>query len=158
MLELYLDTWDDLIPEIRKITDISVITLRSFSKIRFIDSNYGLIEFNAYRLAQQNHTDRTKESDMWNAHGHDYDHHSSSKSPEEIIYAFYVNIELDPYEVDVSQGDGTSKWQPISLTDELTENDAVLVYHPARLQRVAPNEWWFNTNPINAAIALISLK
>jgi hypothetical protein len=97
---------------------------------------------------------------MWNALGFDYDHDlmPSDRQPNEIIYAFLVDLKQDPYLVSVGNGEGAASFQVLDLTDHLSEHHGVIVYDPSKLFRAAPNEYWFLCAPLDAALLLFTLS
>jgi len=44
------------------------------------------------------------------------------------------------------------------LTKNLTENNGMIVYDPNHLKQAAPNEYWFKTIPLKAALLILRLE
>lgn len=96
-------------------------------------------------------TDRDEASDFWNATGFDHDHDLDpvGKAPQEIIYAYPVDLQHTPYKVHVG-----GEWTNLDLTEHLEDVDGILIYDASKLTRASNNEHWFNGDPCDALLAI----
>ena len=108
-------------------------------------------EVNRLDLVQRTGTDRDRNSPMWNAPDHDFDHDTENpaKLPSEIIYAYLAEITGDGYLVHYHP-DGHP--EHMDLTEGLSEHNGILIYDASKLERVSKNELWFRTSPIEALL------
>ena len=98
---------------------------------------------------------------VWNVENFDYEHDVNpvGKRPNELIYAFLVDLSGSSPRVAIADGKGGSAWRPIEeIVQGLSELDAMAVYDYRMLNRVSPNEYWFKSEPLDAALLLIIPK
>jgi hypothetical protein len=135
------------------------IAIRNFDLTTYdLDDDMKIIgEVNRLELVQRTGTDRDKNSPMWNAPGHDFDHDTKNlaKLPSDIIYAYIAEITEDGYLVHY-QPDGHPEC--MDLTESLSEHNGILIYDASKLERVSKNELWFCTSPIEALLMVFKLS
>jgi hypothetical protein len=158
-----LEDWDEfagsLHKELKVIGHCRMVALRNFelSTMQIDPHTMEIIgeDVDRLELAIRTGTDRSLDSPMWNAEGHDYRHDLCpvGKSPNEIIYAYSASIEGGTYKVHL-EGDEL-KWD---LTEGLTSGDGILVYDRAKLQQAAKNEYWFKAAPLDALLLVFTIK
>jgi hypothetical protein len=105
-------------------------------------------------LVRATGTDRDINSSFWNALGFDHEHdcHPQGKHPEEIIYAFTIDLSTTPYRVereDLPLG--------FDITEGLDCSEAIVIYDASKLRRVNENEYWFETTPLDAVLAVFTI-
>ena len=66
------------------------------------------------------------------------------------LHAYTLNLDKTPYEVLYGAHIG-------DVTCALSEADAIVVYGTSKLERVSPNEYWFKTPPVDAALLIFSV-
>lgn len=130
------------------------VLVRNFDRVTFnLDENDEIEgkEVNRLQIAIDTGTDRDRQSHFWNAEGHDYQHDRcpKGKNPEDIIYAYIVDAQANPYSVYV--GDEAEQFD---LTSELTDGNAILIYDATKLSRASKNEHWFTGNPKDALLMI----
>jgi hypothetical protein len=127
------------------------VTTRNFVRFSF-DSGH---QVDRLQVALATGTDRDATSEFWNwsadGHDHDHDRHPRGKRPEEIIYANTIDPDFTPYKVLYVQGVD-------DITEGLDEHQALLVYKTSELQRVALNEYWFKSTPMDAALLVFTVQ
>lgn len=142
--------------ELNSLGHIGQIAVRNFSLQTYdLDEDNGIIgPVDRLALVAETGTDRDIHSPVWNAIGHDYEHDKtpSGKSPSEILYAYVAEMKGDSYLVHY-QGEPEN----MDLTRSLTENDGILIYDATQLKRVAKNEHWFLTDPLDALLLVFTL-
>lgn len=155
MKRITLDDWSDfdevLRREIISLGHAGLITARNFSLVGFsVDGS----EVNRLSIALSTGTDRDVNSPFWNADGFDYRHDlkSTGKRGDEIIYGFTIDLSYTPYRV-------MHDYVPeiFDIVETLTEHDGLIIYDSKQLVRVAKNEYWFKSIPIDAAILIFTL-
>lgn len=99
-------------------------------------------------------TDRSPDSPFWNEPGFDHDHDGDprGKQADEIIYAFTLDLQAEPYLV-LHDANPTS----FDITEELSPYDGIVIYDHRGLVRVSKNEYWFNGKPLDAALLVFTL-
>jgi hypothetical protein len=160
MKEIELESWEEF-ERVLRYLQRDFVLVRSFQRVTFDNiESPDHVEVDSLAVARQTGTDRRENAHMWNATGFDHEHDRvpSGKKPNEIIYAFLVDLRQHPYLVSVADGSGGASFQVLDLTDDYTEHNAVLVYDPDMLERVSPNEYWFKVNPLTAALLLLTTK
>jgi hypothetical protein len=112
-------------------------------------------ETDRLQIVLQTGVDRDATSNFWNAPEHDYDHelNPAGKAPNDIIYAYRVDLSTTPYTVQI-----TETPEVLDLTDELYDQCGILIYNPSHLEHVAKNEHWFLGDPREALLAVFYLK
>lgn len=160
MKEIKLQAWNEFEAALRAETELNNVLVRNFALITFDDIFTDPIEIDTLAVVRSTGTDRRENASMWNAPGFDYDHElkPAGRKPNEIIYAFLVDLTQKPYLVSVGDGNGNASFQVLDLTDHLTEHDGIIVYDPDKLFRAAPNEYWFLFDPLEAALLLFTLS
>jgi hypothetical protein len=158
--EIKLKSWSHFEPTLRAEIKISTALVRNFARVTF--DNVGtehVVEIDSLAVVRATGTDRRENASMWNASGFDFDHDlmPSGRKPNEIVYAFLIDLKPKPYLVSVADGKGAASFKALDLTDYLTEHSAIIVYDPAHLHRAAPNEYWFLCDPLEAALLLFTL-
>lgn len=163
MKEIKLKSWSGFESALRDETKRSPLLVRNFARVTFDNvCTDDAVEVDNLEIVRRTGTDRRETSSMWNAPGFDFDHDlvPSGKKPHEIIYASLIDLKPKPYLVSAPDDDqGNSSFQVLDLTKGLTEHDAIIVYDYAsgRFDRVAPNEYWFRCDPLEAALFLFTL-
>ena len=152
-----VEDWSEFSDVVREtLTDIghqcSVIVVRNFDKVS-CDELFN--ETDRLAVAMSTGTDRDAGSTFWNATGHDYEHdeNPSGKSPDQIIYAYTIDVSTEPYSV--LHGDLP---EDFDIVERLDEYSAVLVYDSSGLDRKAKNEYWFNKDPRDALLIVLTLR
>ena len=152
MKQVHLESWDEfeasLRVEVAQLGRGDLVVARNFMKVTFSPEGE---EQDRHRVAIDTGTDRDPESNFWNADGFDHEHdlNPAGKSPNEIIYAFTLDLSKTPYIVrhaDVPEA--------FDITAELTEHDALIVYDASMLDRKSMNEYWFKGDPRDCALLL----
>lgn len=120
---------------------------------RHVDDRHALCCGGRFELALRTGTDRDASSQYWNTEGHDHEHDRDprGKRPDEIIYAFTLDLDRTSYKV-LSDADVED------VAEELGEEHAILVYKASELHRVSANESWFKTTPKDAALLIITVE
>lgn len=152
MKHVVLSDWSEFEDRLR--SELNAIDHRWWVTVR----NFGCIstgeggEVDRFELAQRTGTDRDASSLFWNAAGHDHEHdcHPCGKRPDEIIYAFTLDLDHTPYKV-LQDADVEN------VTEGLGEEHTILVYKTSELERVSANEYWFKTTPKNATLLIITI-
>lgn len=159
MIERKLGGWDQLDSVlVQEFRDRMLVT-RNFERVVF--HNIGTAdqkEFDNLGLVRKAGTDRTKISTFWNEPGFDYDHdkYPSGKLADEIIYARSIKIDKNGVTHDMRSDLAVPNWQWFDYGSQLEEElNALTLYDPSKLERMALNEYWFKGNPLDAAVALI---
>lgn len=136
--------------ELRTIGHHGLVTVRNFQLVTFTGGD----EVDRLAIVHSTGTDRDGDSAFWNATGfdHEHDRHPTGKLADEIIYAFTIDLSHSPYLV---HHDATP--EAIDITETLSEYDGVIVYDSQKLDRRAKNEYWFKTNPLDAALMIFAL-
>lgn len=153
MKHIHLANWSQfaqsLSVEVRILQVGDLVVVRNFAKVTFSQDDE---EQDRLQIAIETGTDRDTDSALWNVPGFDHEHDISNvgKAPNEIIYAFTIDLSQTPYLVrhDVERPEA------IDIAADLTEHDAILVYDPRMLERRTKNEYWFNSKPLDAALLL----
>jgi hypothetical protein len=114
------------------------------------------------KVALTTGSDRDKHSPFWNEWEHDFPHDARpvGKGPTEIIYAYTVDASEAPYKVRHFRADDLDSPTVISaddLTRALGEEHGILVYDRAKLKHVAPNEYWFEGDPLEALMMVFRI-
>ncbi|SFL42365.1 hypothetical protein SAMN03159423_1932 [Bradyrhizobium sp. NFR13] len=163
MKEIKLKSWTDFEAALRTETKRSPLLVRNFARVTFDNvCTDDAVEVDNLEVVRRTGTDRRETSSMWNAPGFDFDHdlEPSGKRPNDIIYAFLVDLRAKPYLVSAADDDqGNFSFQALDLTEGLTEHDALIVYAygSENFDRVATNEYWFRCDPLEAALFLFTL-
>jgi hypothetical protein len=161
--EIKLKSWSDFESALRAKTKRSPLLVRNFMRVTFDNvCTDDAVEVDNLEVVRRTGTDRRETSSMWNAPGLDFDHDlvPSGKKPNEIIYAFLIDLKPKPYLVSAPDDDqGNFSFQALDLTEGLTEHNAIVVYDYTldKFERVATNEYWFRCNPLEAARFLFTL-
>ena len=158
-----LDDWADfaksLIKEMAEIKHKGPLLIRNFElETCDIDEDMRPVgDVDRLDIVLQTGTDRDRNSLMWNAPGHDFEHdrEPSGQGPSDIIYAYMVELTDDGYKVHYTPG---VFLESMDLTDGLFDRHGILVYDPAKLYRAAKNEHWFRGDPKDALLAIFKLK
>jgi len=159
--EIALEDWSQFEDTIRRMLGHRELVIRNFHRITF--DHIGTkkqVEVDLLEVVRRTGTDRRSTAWMWNAPGfdHEHDQHCTGKKPNKIVYASWADFRLRPYKASRAQGNHQSTLEAYDLTEELTEFDAVIVYDPSRLKRVSPNEYWFVSGALDAALLLLTVK
>mgnify|MGYP001454224239 CR=1 FL=1 len=156
-----LEDWADFEAELRK----TLVTIKHTGKVlvRNFELTTAILgpkmehlgETDRLQVVLQTGVDRDATSPFWNAPEHDYDHdlYPAEKAPNEIIYAYRVDLSATPYTVQI-----TETPEVFDLTEGLDDQDGILIYNPAHLEHVAKNEHWFLGDPREALLAVFYLK
>jgi hypothetical protein len=134
---IVLEDWAELEPDLRR-----RLRQRSFTRMILFRN------FDASRLpiVLETGTDRDDGSPYWEEEKFDFcDAHPDAISPKTVIYAHRVNHHTDPFQV-LNLGDEYTNSED-DLTCGLRPDEAVLIYDPVGLDRVAFNEHWFTKDP-----------
>lgn len=125
------------------------IAVRNFERLGFERGE----EVDRLTRTLRSGTDRTKSSQFWNAEGHDWEHdrYPQGKRPDEIIYAFTLDLDYTPYKVLHSSG-------VTDVTHELGDEHAIVVYDLSKLTRQSENEYWFKGPAKDAALLVFTLE
>lgn len=152
MKQVHLKSWDgfesSLRVEVPQLAHGDFVVAREFMKVTFSpDGN----EQNRLQLAIDTGTDRDASSELWNVNSFDHEHdlNPAGKAPNEIIYAFTLDLSQTPYLVHHAEVP-----EAYDITDELTKHHALIVYDASMLDRKSMNEYWFKGDPRNAALIL----
>jgi hypothetical protein len=158
--EIKLKAWSEFESVLRAAIDIDTALVRNFALVTFDNIETDPVEIDSLAFVRTFGTDRRENAAMWNAPGFDYDHDliPSDRQPNQIIYAFLIDLKHKPYLVSVGDGHGGASFQVLDLSDRLSEHDGVIVYDPSKLFRAAPNEYWFLCDPLEAALLLFTLS
>lgn len=154
MKQVHLESWDEfeasLRTEVAQLGDGDFVVARNFMKVTFTPDGE---EQDRLQVAIDTGTDRDTESNFWNADGFDHEHdlNPAGKAPNEIIYAFTLDLSKTPYLV----VDAAAQ-KVFDITADLTEHDALIVYDASLLDRKSMNEYWFNGDPREAALVLFT--
>jgi hypothetical protein len=160
--EIKLKSWADFESALRRETKRSPLLVRNFMRVTFDNIHTDdPVEVDNLAVVRETGTDRRETSSMWNASGFDFEHDlvPSGKKPNEIIYAFLIDLKPKPYLVSAPDDDqGNFSFQVLDLTEGLTEHHAIIVYdYSDKFDRVATNEYWFRGDPLEAALLLFTL-
>jgi hypothetical protein len=157
MRHVEIDDWTEFADVVKEtLIDIghqcSVIVVRNFDK-ESCDELFN--ETDRLAVAISTGTDRDADSTLWNATGHDYEHDTnpSGKRPDEIIYAYAIDVSTEPFSVRHSDLP-----DDFDIVENLDEYSAVLVYDSSGLDRKAKNEYWFNKDPRDALLIILTLR
>ncbi len=155
MKQVVLADWSDFERELRAELGArghgeSVIA-RNFS---LTTTTEDFAETDRLALVRSTGTDRDETSHFWDVPGFDHDHarHPQGKQPHDIVYAFTLDLSTTPYLVDHG-----AKATAFDITDNLTQYDGIVVYHPRGLSRVSENEYWFTCNPLDVALIVFTV-
>lgn len=160
MKEIKLKSWSDFESTLRTELTTTKALVRTFACVTFDNvMTEHAVEVDSLAVVRSTGTDRRENASMWNAPGFDFPHDltPSGRKPNEIIYAFLIDLKAEPYSVSVGDGKGRFASEALDLTENLTKHDAIIVYDPECLMRAAPNEYWFLCDPLEAALLLITL-
>lgn len=155
MKKVQLESWDDfeasLRVEVPKLMDGDLVVARNFMKVTFSPDGD---EQDRLQIAIDTGTDRDGRSNLWNAEGfdHEHDRNPAGKAPNEIVYAFTIDLSQTPYLVHHQEVP-----EAFDITDGLTEHDAIVVYDASMLDRRSMNEYWFKGDPRDAALLLYTV-
>lgn len=157
-----LDDWREFAGALRReVTSMAhegLLLIRNFNLVTcVVDSETKPIgETDRLDLVLRTGTDRDAASPMCNATGHDYPHDrlATGKAPDDIIYAYVVELTDRGYLVHYLPHEEPEDWD---LTEALEETDGVLVCDAGKLDRVAKNEHWFKGDPRDALLLLFKL-
>ena len=154
MKHIVLSDWSEfeqrLRAELKVLGHHWLVTVRNFERVGFEGSR----EVDRFKRALKTGTDRIKKSQFWNEPEHDYDHdrRSSGKRPDEVIYAYTLDLAQTPYTV-LQRSDIKDVADP----DTLRERDAIIVYDFAQLDKKSANEYWFKGAPKDAAFLIFTV-
>ncbi|MDM0037431.1 hypothetical protein QTH89_13465 [Variovorax sp. J22G21] len=155
MNHIALSDWTEFEPTLRRelagMGHHWLVTVRNFERVGF----EGGRDVDRFKRALKNGTDRTKKSDLWNEPEHDFDHdrNRSGKKPDEVIYAFTIDLAQTPYKVLHKSG-----IQDVADSNTLNEGSAIIVYDFSQLERKSENEYWFKTSPKQAALLIFTVE
>lgn len=156
MKQVQLENWNDfeasLRVEVAQLGHGDLVVARNFMKVTFSPEDE---QQDRLQVAIDTGTDRDTESNVWNAEGFDHEHDidPAGKAPNEITYAFTLDLSKTPYlVVDAAVP------KVFDITAELSEHDALIVYDASLLDRKSVNEYWFKGNPRDAALLLYTVK
>ena len=155
MKHVVLSDWSEfearLRAELKELDHHWRVTVRNFERVGFEGSR----EVNRFKRAMKTGTDRNKKSAFWNAEGHDFEHdrHPSGKRPDEVIYAFTLDLDHAPYKVLHESG-----ISDVAGPETVGEGDAIIVYDSAKLDKKSANEYWFKVSPKDAALLIFTVK
>lgn len=128
------------------------VVVRNFSGVTYDEQGN---ETDRLKIVLTTGTDRDSKSSYWNATGFDYQHaeEKPKKLPQELIYAFTVDLTQTPYLV--HHGDIPEE---IDVTKNLESFEGIIVYDAAKLDRVAKNEYWFRGPPLEAVLLVFTIE
>lgn len=155
MKHVKIQDWSDFEKSLRieldRIFHVGLVTARNFQLLTFAED---CTETNRLQIVLSTGTDRDAESSFWNASGFDHEHdlRPTGKRPDEIIYAFTIDLSQTPYLV-------LHDKEPLAfdITKNLSEIDGIIIYDTSKLKRVSKNEYWFTTSPLSAALFVFTI-
>lgn len=156
MKHIKIEDWSEFEGRLRQELDIirhdGDVTARSFQLVSF--DKHGN-EVDRLEIVRSTGTDRDSSSPLWNEPGFDYEHDLApiGKEPDEVIYAFTLDMSRTPYLVRHSQTP-----EALDITESLSEHDGIIVYDSRQLKRVSKNEYWFCSSPMEAALMVVTVE
>lgn len=156
MKQVHLGSWGDfeasLRAEVAQLGRGNLVVARNFMKVTFSPDGD---EQDRLQTAIDTGTDRDTDSSFWNAGGFDHEHdiNPAGKAPNEIIYAFTLDLSQTPYLVPHG-----AVPEAFDITKSLTEHNAIIVYDASMLDRKSMNEYWFKGDPRDAALLVYTAE
>ncbi|HZL51465.1 MAG TPA: hypothetical protein VFC37_11015 [Terracidiphilus sp.] len=113
------------------------------------------VETNRLALVLSTGTDRDETSPFWDVRAFDHDHacDPKGKRPQDIVYAFTLDMSTTPYLV--NHGTSTTSFD---ITDTLTQYDGIVIYDARGLRRVSENEYWFECSALDLVLLVFTVK
>lgn len=142
---IHLESWENFEASLRaeapQLGHCDLVVARNFMKVTFSPDGD---EQDRLQIAIDTGTDRDAESQFSNAAGFDHEHDINpvGKAPNQIIYAFTLDLSKNPYLVVYA-----AVPEEFDITTELTEHNALIVYDASMLDRRSMNEYWFKGDP-----------